>query len=352
MGQKYTQIDIEERCEIARLRTSGSSIRQIAAALDRSPSTVAREIERNQSRQSGYQPKYADQRSRARRWSGSKLDRNSDLREMVLSRLAFGWSPEQVAARLTQERGKRVISHETIYRFIYAQITRTNDYSWRRYLPRAKSKRGRRRRKGSSPALFIAHRRPLKERPAQANNRLAPGHWEADLMLFSKYGQAVLTLHERFSRILVVVRLPNKEAEPTAQAIIKILAPLPPEWRQTVTFDNGTEFALHHKLHPLNIQTFFCDTYSPWQKGGVENAIGRLRRNLPRKTDLATLSDDHFTWLLQVYNNTPRKCLDFRTPAEVFWNKALHFKCESTFQPSLERRAKARPERHPSTGTV
>jgi len=342
MGQKYSQISIEERCEIARLRAAGCSIRQTAAALDRSPSTIAREIGRNGSRQSGFEPKYADEQSQARRWSGSKLDRNSALREAVLSRLARGWSPEQIAASLAREAGSQVISHETIYRFIYAQIARHKNYHWRHYLPRGKSKRGWRGRKGGSAALLMAHRRSLQERPEQANDRQTPGHWEADLMLFAKYGQAVLTLHERHSRLLLAVRLPNKGAEPTAQAMTDILTPLPPAWRQTVTFDNGTEFALHYKLHALNIQTFFCDTYSPWQKGGVENAIGRLRRNLPRKTDLATLSDDHFTWLLQVYNNTPRKCLDFRSPTEVFWSKALHFKCEFTFLPPQERQAIAR----------
>ena len=152
MGQKYAQIDIEDRCEIARLQASGGSIRQIAAALDRSPSTITRELRRNRGRQNGYQPKYADQQSRARRWTGSQLDRNSDLREMVLSRLSSGWSPQQVAASLAREACKTVICHETIYRFIYAQITRTNDHSWRRYLPRAKSKRGWRGRKGGSAA--------------------------------------------------------------------------------------------------------------------------------------------------------------------------------------------------------
>ncbi len=335
MGQRYQQITIEERCEISRLRCSGHSIRKIASALDRSPSTVAREIKRNYSRK-GYQPVYADQQSRARRWSGSKLDRDSTLRETVLLRLAQGWSPEQVAGRLARETGMRVISHETIYRFIYAQIVRTKNYSWRHYLPRGKSKRGWRGRKGGSPASFIAHRRPLSERPDEANDRQTPGHWEADLMLFSTYGQAILTLHERHSRLLIAVRAPSKAAKPIAKAITKILAPLPPSWRQTVTFDNGTEFARHYHLHKLNIQTFFCDTYSPWQKGGIENAIGRMRRTLPRKTDLATLTSERFIKLVQAYNNTPRKCLDFQTPAELFWNKLLHFKCESTFPPTRE----------------
>ena len=127
MGQRYNQISIEERCEIARLRTAGRSIRQIAAALDRSPSTVAREMKRNGSQNSQYRPGYADQQSRARRWTGSKLERNSSLRQKVLSGLARGWSPEQVAGRLARDNGKPVISHETIYRFIYAQIARTKD---------------------------------------------------------------------------------------------------------------------------------------------------------------------------------------------------------------------------------
>ena len=103
----------------------------------------------------------------------------------------------------------------------------------------------------------------------------------------------------------------------------RVLAPLPPEWRQTVTFDNGTEFARHHQLHDLGIETFFCDTHSPWQKGGVENTIGRMRSILPRKTNLSGLSEDRFVQLVQAYNNTPRKCLWYRTPADIFSNLAV-----------------------------
>lgn len=149
-------------------------------------------------------------------------------------------------------------------------------------------------------------------------------------MLFSKYGQAILTLHERYSRLLIATRLPNKEAQAVSQIMKDILTPLPEYWRQTVTFDNGTEFADHWELHEIGTETYFCDTHSPWQKGGIENAIGRMRRFLPRKTDLATLSNDHFNQLIRAYNNTPRKCLDYQTPAELFINQLLHFKCEST----------------------
>ena len=164
-------------------------------------------------------------------------------------------------------------------------------------------------------------------------------------MLFKTYGHAVLTMHERHSRILIAVRPPGKASGPIADAMSQMLRQLPPQWRRTVTFDNGTEFALHYRLHNLGIETFFYDTHSPWQKGGIENTIGRLRRTLPRKTDLAALSEERFTRLIQAYNNTPRKCLDDKTPAEIFLDQVLHLKCESTFplpetfaQPSYRRR--------------
>lgn len=252
-----------------------------------------------------------------------------------MQRLKCGWSPEQIAGRLARERGGPVISYESIYRFIYAQMKRTKDYSWRHYLPRGKSKRGFRGRKGGSSASFIDGRISVAERPPDAADRATPGHWEADLMLFSKYGQAVLTLHERSSRLLLAVRPINKAAQGVARHLVSLFSGLPAQLRRTVTFDNGTEFARHSALHRLSIATYFCDRYAPWQKGGIENAIGRMRRFLPRKTDLATLPNRRFRALVAAYNHTPRKCLDFRTRAEAF-SQLLHFECESTFPLSRE----------------
>jgi transposase, IS30 family len=328
MGRSYGQLSLEDRCEIARLSANGSSVRQIAAALDRSPSTISRELKRNRA-QAGYKPGYANQRSRARRWKGSRLQRDKGLRDAVIERLASGWSPEQIAGRLKRERGRNVISYESIYRFIYAQIVRTKDYRWRRFLPRGKSKRGFRASKRGGSASFIEGRVSLTERPPDAADRRTPGHWEADLMMFSKYGQAILTVHERKSRLLLAIRLASKAAQGVARHLVRLFAVMPEPLRQTVTFDNGTEFARHHRLHSLAIDTFFCDPYAPWQKGGIENAIGRMRRFMPRKTDLATLSTRRFRDLVAAYNNTPRKCLDFSTPAETF-AQLLHFECEST----------------------
>jgi len=332
MGKTYSQIGLEERCEIARLHAQGTSDRQIAAALGRSPSTISREIERNSGRDTGYKPSPAQDKTAARRWNGSKLDRDQALREQVLGLLAQGLSPEQVAGRLKLEAGRRVISHETIYRFIHAQIRRTNDGAWRNYLPRAKHRRGRRRRKPGSSTKTFKRRVSIDKRLASIASRRSPGHWEADLMAFSKYGQNILVAHERRSRFILLARQPSKRARGVVNRLTKWLAPLPPRLRRSVTFDNGTEFAEHWRLNDrLGAKTYFCDPHSPWQKGGVENAIGRMRRFLPRKTDLATLPPSAIRAAVDRYNATPRKCLGWKTPAEAFSAfKPLHFKCEST----------------------
>ncbi len=332
MGEQYGHITLEERCEIARRLQTGETQGQIAAALGRSASTISRELKRNRMAQ-GYKPAQAGDLAWARRWRGSRLERNEQLQLEVLGRLAQGWSPEQVSGRLAREAGKKILSHESIYRFVYAQIRRTNDFAWRHYLPRGKFKRGFRGGKGGSPALHIKHRISLDNRPAEAADRKQAGHWEGDLICFSAYGQVLLAAHERTSRLMLLARQPTKEAEPVAQTLKTWLEPLPETLRRTITFDNGTEFAAHAQLHELNVQTFFCEPHAPWQKGGVENAIGRLRRQLPRKTNLDKLSSQEIVSCVQRYNHTPRQCLDFRTPAEVFI-QLLHFECESTSRPS------------------
>ena len=332
--KKFRHFSIEERCEIARRRDAGQSLRKIASALDRSPSSVARELERN-SGSSGYKPSYAGEQAHARRWKGSRLLRKPELQAQVLELLKRGLSPEAVAGRLKLERGQTVVSHETIYRFIHAQIAKTKNYTWRHYLPRGKAKRGYRGRKGGSAARTIQGRVPIAERPVHFSDRANAGHWEADSMQFAGY-RFVLALHERSSRLIWLQRQPTKEAASVVRNIEAALVKLPKNLRQSITFDNGTEFAYHHRLHKLSMRTFFCDAHAPWQKGGIENAIGRMRRGLPRKTDLATLSDHRLLSVVRSYNHTPRKCLNFYTPAEVLTRDLLHFKCESTFPPARE----------------
>jgi transposase, IS30 family len=241
------------------------------------------------------------------------------------------------AGRRSAPSAKRRNHHQSRehYRFIYAQIRRTQDYAWRLYLPRAKFKRGYRGRKGGSPIQHIKDRVSIGKRPLYINARRQPGHWEADYLLFSRYGQSVLVAQERASRFVLLAKPPSRKAATTAAQLHNWLVSLPPQLRRTLTQDNGTEFADHHKLRDtLGINTYFCNPHSPWQKGGVENANGRLRRSLPRKADLRQCSSHHVNAIAHCHNNTPRKCLGFKTPAELFSSHLLHFKCESTCRPS------------------
>jgi len=322
MGKRYRQLRVEERIEIYRLHADGKSRRAIGAILGRSAATISRELRRNSLQtktwRGGYVPLRAQALTERRRQRGRphKLAACPQLRALVRQYLLQGWSPEQISGRLRRARGQPVISHESIYRFIYHRSAQ-KDY-WHRLLPRRKSRRGRWGARGGSSVLHLQHRVPIDARPPQANDRSQPGHWEADLMLFRKYGQAVLVLHERSSRHLRLSRQPNKAAQPVAQSLLRLLEPLPPSLRLSLTLDNGTEFAAHYLLtQRLGLPTFFCDAHKPWQKGGIENAIGRMRRHLPRKTDLVTLPPDQLDASLQRYNNTPRKCLRFLTPNEA-----------------------------------
>lgn len=334
MGKHYGHFSLEERCQVAELHQAGHSVRQIATALDRSPSSISRELKRNRGVQIGYKPTYAQEQAAARRWKGSRLERNAELRGLVLDRLKRGWSPEQIAGWLARSKATTRISHETIYRFIYDQIRRTNDGSWRHYLPRAKGKRGQRRRTSRSSVSLIKGRVSIALRPPEVERRGSFGHWEADLMLFTAPGQAILVSQERKSRALLSAKQPGKAAVPAAARLLAWFTAIVPQLRKSITFDNGTEFAQHLLLvDQLGIQTFFCDPHSPWQKGTIENAIGRLRRFLPRNTNISTIDDDALNACIAAYNNTPRKCLGFQTLAEVLLAQLLHFKCEST--PSL-----------------
>ena len=324
MGKHFDQLTDCERKAIARLRAAGQSRSQIGNLLGRHRSTIGRELRRNSlpSRQwpaGRYDAgrAIALTRRRRQRGRGHKLARQPTLRGLVRDCLAMGWSPEQIAGRLARQHGRTIISHESIYRFVYHR-TAQKDY-WNRLLPQHKHRRGRRGRRGGSSVHFIPQRVPITERSRSANRRAEAGHWEADLMLFRIPGQAILVAHERLSRLIRIRRQPSKAAEPVLRSLTALCRRLPKPLRRSITFDNGSEFSLHHELAArFRLDTFFCDPHAPWQKGGVENAIGRLRRPLPRKSDLTTITQRYLDELTNCYNSTPRKCLDFRTPAEVF----------------------------------
>jgi IS30 family transposase len=320
MGIHYEQLSLDERCEIYRLMKAGQSCCEIGRCLGRSASTISRELRRNGGRKVGYQVSWAMTQARARRCRRLyKLECSSALRDLVFERLAMGWSPAQIAGRLERDHGTVVISHESIYRYIYWRVDQKENLH--RHLPRGKYRRGWRGRKGGSSAHYIKDRTPVHARPKAANVRAEPGHWEADLMSFSLYGQVVLVACERASRLLLINRQPSKAAGPVADALTAMLRPFPKSLRRSMTFDNGSEFAQHTQLaKALKLDTYFCDPRAPWQKGSVENAIGRLRRDLPRKTDLEKISQEDLDEIAITYNMTPRKCLGFQTPLEAFIN--------------------------------
>jgi IS30 family transposase len=343
MAKSYEHLSLDERIEVYRMRKEGHSMRSIARTLGRDPSTISRELARNseptKAWSGGYEPARADRlAARRRRWDARfKLSRDDALREHVRGRLIVGWSPEQIAGGLRVQHGRSVISYESIYRFIYHRSAQC-DY-WHRLLPRHKSRRGRLAKRGGSPIKRIQDRVSIAERPLEVAGREMPGHWEGDLMLFQRHRQALLITHERQSRLLLARRQPGKAAAPVAKQLLRQFGALPRAMRRSLTVDNGTEFAQHYRLNrELRMATYFCDRHAPWQKGGIENAIGRMRRRLPRKTDLGALGPTALNRLVAAYNHTPRKCLGFRTPAQVFCAQlsVLHFKRECSFWRSPE----------------
>jgi IS30 family transposase len=316
MGRQYRQLTLEERHKLFQLREAGLSIGAIAERLGRHRSTLYRELARNRRASGAYLPETAARFAWARRRRGSKLERPSPLGDLVRQRLAMGWSPEQIAGRLRRDVSEHRASHETIYRCIYSPAGRRERLH--RYLCRAKPRRGRRHR-GSRREPMIPNRTPIHWRPSKANSRSQFGPWEGDLVHFRRQRDALLARQERKTRLLLGGRLASKAAGGAAGAIEARLAGLPRRARRSITFDNGGEFARHEQLtNRLGLRTSFCDPHAPWQRGGIENANGGLRRDVPRRAPLAGYSDADLDDLFWGFNTTPRRCLGFQTPLEVF----------------------------------
>ncbi|TXG82712.1 MAG: IS30 family transposase [Sphingomonadales bacterium] len=313
---------------IGHLHAGGQSKREIARQLGRAPSTIGREMQRNsrptRAWPGGYDAERADQLAdRRRRWDCRfKMARQPDLQHYVRQHLAMGWSPAQIAGRLALLKHSMRISHESIYRFIEHCVAQ-KDYSWHVLLPRRKYYRGRRPRKGGAPVKTFENYVSIDQRPQEIAARQTPGHWEADLMAFNQNKTVLLITQERVSRKLAGGRQPNKGAKAVRRRMTRTLSAVPPHLRQSITYDNGTEFAQHHLINKdLTSSSYFCHTHSPWEKGGVENAIGRLRRYLPSKTPPSALTPKAICAAIRRYNNTPRKCLGYLTPNEV-WSTQL-----------------------------
>jgi IS30 family transposase len=312
MGTEYKHLSESERIEIFRLHAGGISLSEIGRMMRRNKGTISRELRRNALPRGDYVPVSAERIALSRRYQKrtGKIERSSWLRDLIVDQLiAMGRSPQQIAGRLEQDEGKPVISHESIYRFVHGKQGRKDNLH--RFLTQGKPKRGRRARKGKS---LIPNRVSIHDRPAIVATRQEFGHWEGDLMAFSKPGQNNVVLAERKSRYILAARQPNKTANTTTASLQTLLGTLPEHARRSITFDNGTEFVQHGSL---GLETYFCDPHSPWQKGTVENSIGRLRRDLPRSTKQTHYSESDFNDIIEAHNHTPRKCLGYQTPAEA-----------------------------------
>jgi IS30 family transposase len=318
--RRYKRISLSEREKIYELGQQNYNQSYIAKKLDRNRSTISRELKRCLADPLGYLPDRADAIARRFARRNSKLFRSANLLSCVLHLLKEGWSPEQISGRLKLESNHISISHETIYKYIYSQ--QGLEQKLYKLLARHKPKRTRwysRKPKRS----HIPDGSNISFRPKNVEHRKKIGHWEGDLVVFGSLKSSnVTTLLERKSRLAKLIHNNSKYTEEVIGGIKNKLSQLEPQQVKTITFDRGTEFAAFRNLE---IDSYFCNPHSPWQKGSNENFNGRLRRYLPKKFDHRNLSQNLLDKIEQKMNNQPRKCLRFKTPLEVFYNQNLQY---------------------------
>jgi len=316
-------LTLPEREEISRGVVSELSLRAIAVQLGRSPSTISREIKRNGSLKH-YRASQADQAAwdRAHRPKPCKLAGNPMLRQIVARKLRCNWSPEQIAGWLKREysgNASNQVSHETIYRSLFIQARGVLKKELQQYL---RTQRAIRRSKHASLKQDglgqIKNMVSISERPASVEDRAVPGHWEGDLIGGSK-NSYIATLVERHTRYVMLAKVKNKDTESVVSALIKQSKKLPDELYKSLTWDRGKELADHQRFTlATNIDVYFCDPSSPWQRGSNENTNGLLRQYFPKGTDLSLHSQAKLNAVARQLNERPRKTLEFETPAERF----------------------------------
>jgi len=316
-------LTLPEREEISRGLAVDQSCRSLAKVLGRAPSTVSREVRRNGG-YDRYRAALADEAVfvRARRPKRCKLARSFWLRQAVARKLKQDWSPQQIAGWLKQmhpeDEAKRV-SHETIYRSLFIQARGAFRKELTKYL---RSKRTMRRSKRASSKGDgrgqIIDMISIRERPATVEDRAVPGHWEGDLLAGSENSH-IATLVERHTRYVMLAKIPSKDTETVVNALIKQARKLPTELYKSLTWDRGKELSDHRRFSlATNIDVYFCDPQSPWQRGSNENTNGLLRQYFPKGTDLSVHSQAHLNKIARRLNERPRMTLGFQTPAERF----------------------------------
>jgi len=304
----YKHLSQAERYQIHALMKAGHNQSQIAKVLDRSKSTISRELSRNTGSR-GYRPKQACEMSAER----AQNSRNANtvpawVNDQAQLLLQLQWSPEQIASKLP-------ISHETVYLRVYADKAQGGTLWKNLRCQKQKRKRyaGGRDRRGQIP-----NRRPLSERPLHIEARRQVGHWECDTVMGANHKGAVVTMVERKSGYAVMAKVSNKTSELVSSAIVDKLQPLAARVK-TLTFDNGKEFARHAYIdEKLQSTAYFARPFASWERGSNENLNGLLRQYVPKKRAMSTVTDEEIRMIQNRLNNRPRKRLGFKTPAEVF----------------------------------
>jgi IS30 family transposase len=313
-------LGVLEREEISRGLARGDSLRTIAARLDRSPSTISREVNRNGGREA-YRAAQAESRAmdQARRPKACALLRSKRLRRVVIGLLKKDWSPKQIAGWLKKrypDNAGMQISHETIYKTLFIQSRGALNKQLKDHL-----RTGRRFRQARTKTLKGQHNTivdgvSIRERPAQVEDRALPGHWEGDLIAGDQTS-FIATVVERKTRYVVLVRVKDRKTKTVVPALIKQMKKLPLELKKTLTWDRGSELAAHRDFSlATDMAVYFCDPYSPWQRGSNENTNGLLRQYFPKGKDVSGYTQAQLNAVARKLNTRPRETLGFNTPAE------------------------------------
>jgi len=310
-----------EREEISRGLSCGGSLRSIARRLGRAPSTVSREVARHGGRL-GYRANHAEYEASlsALRPKLCRLALNGKLRKLVAGKLALEWSPEQISgwlkARYPDDSSMQV-SHETIYKSLFVQARGVlkkeliKHLRTRRHMRHSHKKGVAEELRGKIPGTIS-----IRERPAEAEDRAIPGHWEGDLLCGSKKSQ-IITLVERHSRFTSLIRAPDNTTASVVSALTRHVRRLPKSLRRSLTWDRGKELSKHASFSVnTDVKVYFCDPHSPWQRGTNENTNGLLRQYFPRGTDLSGYTQSQLDKVALRLNQRPRKTLGFQTPAD------------------------------------
>jgi IS30 family transposase len=316
-------LTLSEREEISRALVTGQSIRMIAEKLGRSPSTISREITRNGGAHN-YRAGKADQSAwdRAHRPKICKLAKNRTLARRVTEKLQINWAPQQIAGWLKRAFPRNVddhVSHETIYRTLFIQSRGALKKELLDHLRRPRVMRRSRHHTIKRIGLGkIVDAVSISERPATAEDRAVPGHWEGDLLCGSK-NSFIVTLVERTTRYVMLTKIEDKNSDTVVDALIKVARKLPHELSKSITWDRGSEMSNHKRFTlATDIQVYFCDPQNPWQRGTNENTNGLLRQYFPKGLDLSTFTQAQLNKVARQLNERPRKTLNYETPIERY----------------------------------